>query len=413
MQIARRETVHPVVRASAVQTATLARARRITALMIIAVLASASRGDDGRRGPTTVPVRTSQPTSIIEVLEPIRRRQRVPALAAAVVNDAGMIAQGATGRRKVRSKVRVELNDPFHLGSCTKSMTATLCAILVDRKVIRWTTTVAETFPELAGSLHADFRNVTLEQLLCHRAGLPNDHSPDLAIFPRLRVMAGSLPEQRAKLVALALSRAPAFRPGSKFAYSNYGFAIAGAMAERAAGRAYEELMRQRVFAPLGMSSAGFGSPGSAERLDAPWGHLSMLGLLTAQSPGPLADNPPAIAPAGTVHASIGDWARYASFHLAGARGQARLLSRASFEKLHADNHGQEYAFGWVIRKDGWARGRLLAHDGSNTMWYAVIVLAPERNVGFVIACNAGTQSGAKACRQAYLALRERFTASP
>src|SRR2546429_9591516 len=84
--------------------------------------------------------------------------------------------------------------------------------------------------------------------------------------------------------------------------------------------------------------------------------------------PGPGADNPLAISPAGAVHCSLGDLAKYAAFHMAGERGKSQLLKAESFKKLHtvvADN--DDYALGWMVLKRAWANGRALMHNGSRS----------------------------------------------
>src|SRR5690606_16090689 len=98
--------------------------------------------------------------------------------------------------------------------------------------------------------------------------------------------------------------------------YSNAGFTIAGAMLEQATGKPFGELLTEHLFEPLGMSSAGFGNPATRTRPEQPHGHRMVNGKPVAIPPGPRDDNPSAITPAGRVHASIMDFARYASFHL-------------------------------------------------------------------------------------------------
>jgi CubicO group peptidase (beta-lactamase class C family) len=332
----------------------------------------------------------------------------VPAVAAAVVRSSGVVDAAAVGVRKVRSKKAVTVDDCFHLGSCTKSMTASMCAMLVEQGKLKWETTIADAWPDLSAKLDEGFREVTLEQLLCHRSGLPEDRRPDPAIWPKVVGLTGPLPQQRLAVVELVMGREPAYPPGSRFEYANFGVTVAGAMAEAATGEAYESIMRRLLFDPLGMKSAGFGAPGDAGEVNEPRGHSSLLGLYSSVAPGTGADNPPVIAPAGTAHMSITDWAKYAAWHLRGARGEARLISRATFDRIHHDPFGNQYGFGWVVTNREGVRGPVIAHDGSNGMWYAVIWLAPEEDVGFVVAVNAGDDDAAEACRAVLASLIRR-----
>ena len=124
-------------------------------------------------------------------------------------------------------------------------------------------------------------------------------------------------------------------------------------------------------------------------------------------APGPTADNPPAIAPAGTVHATLGDWGRFVSLHLRGARGEeGEFLPPKAFRRLHTPPEGQTYALGWDTGRRPWAGGRVLTHAGSNTMWYCVTWLAPEKDFAVLVATNRG--NAAAACDEAASALIRR-----
>ena len=161
-------------------------------------------------------------------------------------------------------------------------------------------------------------------------------------------------------------------------------------------------MIRERLFEPLGMKSAGFGAPGEKKSESEPWGH-SADG--TAISPGPRADNPPAVGPAGTVHCNITDWAKFVSLHLAGEKGGSKLLKAETFKKLHTPVG--KYAMGWGVDKRDWAgkSGRVLHHAGSNTMWFAVVWIAPDENFAILVMCNKADPAAQKACDQAVQAL--------
>lgn len=338
-----------------------------------------------------------------DFLTEIRRAFRVPALVAVCVRDDELVFAGASGVRKVGSDEPVTLNDAFHLGSCTKAMTATTLAILVEKGYLSWDTKVIDVFHESSSRIHRDYRSVTLLQLLSHRAGLPDDTRPDEDVFPKLRQMEGPLPKQRRELVELVLSRPPAYKPGERMVYSNYGYVIAAAMAEAVTGQSWEELTMALVFEPLGMKTAGFGPPNDA------WGHKPSLFGCQPIAPGPNADNPPVLAPAGGVHCSVEDWAKFVSEHLRGLRGRSKILSEESFKFLHADRYGQGYALGWLVTEREWAGGTVLTHAGSNTLWFAVVWLAPKRNVAFLAMTNCGGNRGLRSCDAAIAEMVRRF----
>jgi CubicO group peptidase (beta-lactamase class C family) len=168
-------------------------------------------------------------------------------------------------------------------------------------------------------------------------------------------------------------------------------------MAEQVTGESWEVLMRQRLFEPLGMGSAGFGTPGLPGRVDQPWGHHPSGNEIKPTQQ----DNAPPLGPAGTVHCTIPDWAKFAALHLRGAQRKAKLLKPATFRALQTPAPDDDYAGGWYVGERSWAGGRTLMHHGSNNSWYATIWIAPARDFAILIATNQGGDSAAKACEQA------------
>jgi CubicO group peptidase (beta-lactamase class C family) len=123
--------------------------------------------------------------------------------------------------------------------------------------------------------------------------------------------------------------------------------------------------------------------------------------------PVALADNPACLGPAGTVHCALRDWARFAALH---ACGDGQLLRPETLKKLHTPPAGESYALGWGTRDEAWAGGRLLTHAGSNGMWYALIYVAPERDLALLVATNVMGERGPAATRAVLDALVERIT---
>jgi CubicO group peptidase (beta-lactamase class C family) len=180
-------------------------------------------------------------------------------IAAAVLRGERIIAQGVAGVRKRGSAEHITPDDQFHLGSCTKAMTAMLVAMLVEEGKLNWTTTLGELFADTVKPMHAAWEKVTLRLVLAHRAGFPFEPdglNPVFSTFRELmrppRARPGTLPQQRLEIARQALSRPPGIPPDTKFYYSNVGYVLAGAVLEQLTGRAWEELMRERLFQPLG-----------------------------------------------------------------------------------------------------------------------------------------------------------------
>lgn len=342
-------------------------------------------------------------TDVSPLLAGIIARHDVPGMVAAVIEGDRVVAAGAAGVRKRGGTDKVTPADKFHIGSCTKAMTATLCAMLVEEGKLKWDTTVAAAFPD-AKYLHADYRDVTLSQLLHHRGGVPGEL--DGALWNSLWKPKGVA--SRRMVLEKVFALPPQAQPGTKYVYSNFGYAVAGHMAETATRKPWEDLMRERLFKPLAMTGAGFGAPSDRGNVRQPRGHTNGGQPVEPALAG--SDNPPAIGPGGTVHCSVGDWAKFVTLHLRGARGDATLLKAETFKKLHAAPEGNPYAMGWLAGKSPLGDGPALNHAGSNTLWYAVAGILPEQDVAVVVMCNRGGPggAGAKACDEASGALLRR-----
>jgi CubicO group peptidase (beta-lactamase class C family) len=309
-------------------------------LLSSAVLASASLGAAESASSTNKTSAVPQIVNLNEVLEPLRSSNKVPGLSAAVVVDGKLKGVGAVGIRKGGSPTPVKGTDLWHIGSCTKPMTATLIAMNVERRRLQWSMTIADALPALRDSMHASYRDVTLDQLLTHRAGIAAQ--ADTKLWEAAWASRAAPMDQRLEFVKGTLAKEPETTPGSKHIYTNQGYAVAGAMLEHVVGQPWESLMREQLFKPLVMTASGFGVPGTIGQIDQPWGHKWKNGKLEPLQE----DNPPAIAPAAAVHCSIWDFSRFAMFHLHGARGQSALLKPETFTRLHTPPAGQDYAMG-------------------------------------------------------------------
>jgi len=332
-----------------------------------------------------------------EQLAEISKSQDVPGIIAASVGPDGVIESAAAGVRKRGSTDAVTTDDQFSLGSNSKSFTATLAAVLVDDDVIDWSTTISSVWPDQP--VHAGFKNVTLEQLLAHAGGLQGDlpgTSPEWASFFAERYK----PEQeRARMCALVLTKPPEGTVG-KHAYSNLGYVIAAAMLEERGKKPFEQLMRDRVFKPLGMNDTEFHSAKKLKREKAPilWGHKASGDPIKPGEPG--SENPTVYAGCGTIRTTIADWAKYVGWHLKESAGPV-LKSDETLRHLHegvADGGapGQSYGFGWIQFKSPF--GRTLQHAGNNTNQYSLVWVMPDTKRATVVITNTGQQQAFAAC---------------
>lgn len=338
---------------------------------------------------------------VSEALEKIRKGAELPGMVALAFQDGEIVAWGATGVRALGSDSRMTLSDPIHLGSCSKAMTSTLVACLVEDEVLSWDTTIAEALPELARKIDEGFHDVTIEMLLKHRGGIAERRRPEIAaLHAKLRVMEGSPPEVRLAILEMVLSEPPLPPNKGGFDYSNFGYMTAGAMVEELTGSSWEELMLAKVFRPLGMKSAGIGSPTGP---DVPVGHTEEDGELKALPPGPGGVLPDAMSPAGLLHCNLADWGLFVADHLAGERGEDGLVSSKSYKRLHRDVDSTNYACGWMLEKHSWSwgNGDVLTHNGSDGTWMSIVFAMPEWDLTVLVAANSGGETSGPASLRA------------
>lgn len=166
---------------------------------------------------------------------------------------------------------------------------------------------------------------------------------------------------------------------------------LASVMAEDATGEPWEDIIQTRLAAPLNLSTLAFGAPRGETTADVPWGHRKIGAIKLAMSPVANADNPAWMAAAGTMHMSLDDLLTYGRAHMDAGSGATAILTAQTFTRLHTPVMN-DYAYGWIAQSRDFGAGvePVLWHNGSNTMWYALLVLLPDRDMAIVIATNDG-----------------------
>ena len=315
---------------------------------------------------------------------------KMPALAITICNAHETIAQTAVGVRKLGEDTAVTINDHFHIGSCAKAMTTTVIASLIEEGHLQWETTIAQAFPK-NDKIHPKLTNVTLEQLLRHRAGIqPFEEDYE---FNDLPTLSDDPVQQRQEFTDYVLAQPPVIEPNSDFKYSNAGYCIATAMFEKITGQSWEELMQTRIFHPLKLN-AGFGWPAKADP-NQPWGHILVDGKTVPHDPHDDYQLPAFIAPAGDVFVNFSDYTKWIQANLLGLRGQHTILKSASLQYLHTAQQGVA-GLGWGIQE--FMGHKVSVHTGSADTFFVLVLLAPEANLGISIATNSGYESTEAGC---------------
>lgn len=365
------------------------------------------------------------PEGLNILLDGYCEKYSLPAIGVAVVRDGRTVAMGVTGTRKAGEKIPATTTDRFHLGSDTKAMTALIAAMYVEQGKLRWDSTVEEIFPELKKTITPGMGLITLEQLLSHSSGMPGDDEP---LFRRLLGESfarenDNLSDTRYWMLSKWVSQPIAAAPRRRFAYSNMGYIMAGAIIERVGGKSWEELVVEKIFDPLRLRTAGFGPQSTLGRVDAPLPHGAVDGKVKPMLAGVCADNPLVLGPAGTVHMSVQDFARWAAWNAGRGKRGPQLVRAETLIKLTTPvidvpagkdaapgtpSQGR-YAFGWAEVQYAWAKEPFLFHGGSNGMNLAHIFLQPKNDFAMVLMTNIGGQKADEAFRALAEELYKRY----
>lgn len=335
------------------------------------------------------------------LLESICVKERLPALAAAIIIDGKIYATAAVGTRKAKTNNWVTVDDKFLIASCSKAFTATLSAVLIENGYLDWNTTLKEAYPDL--NMRSEYADITLIQLLSHRAGLPewiyhvSSKNVTDKFWDNWWADRDTPVIMRSEYLKETVKENLADTPGASVFYSSSGYLMAGAVLEKITGKAYEQLMTEEIFKPLALHTAGFGTPIKLDPQNQPFGHS---GYFRSLHP---ADFPEYMAPTGVIHLSIKDWAKFILLHLEIDTKSKVNLDSKTLSTLHSPpdsatwRTGSEeksygipslnYALGWytfdIDDKEG-----LIWHPGGNLGFIAQVIVDLGRKNAILIATN-------------------------
>jgi D-alanyl-D-alanine dipeptidase/CubicO group peptidase (beta-lactamase class C family) len=370
----------------------------------VEAVASARAAAGAASGSTTVatPVTTVQagaPPSTDErtvdgIVDAVVARYHLPGIAVGVI-ESGRITDVVTrGELVAGSGQPVTRRSVFKIASNTKAMTASLLARLVQAGKLRWDDPVVKYLPDFR--LHDPWvtQHLLVRDLLVHNSGLP-EGGGDLMLWPEPNEFT------RADILAGLAHIPPAYGFRAGYAYDNTLYIVAGELAARVGGEAYEALLQREVFAPLGLSRC---RAGSFER--AALGEVAQPHRLQGGRPVPDALDPPLVpaiasAAAGGVRCSLddmlawmGNWLARDAAQLAwlapaqrGEMWQARTIMPISARR-RAWNGTHVYAYAYGFRVADMDGAWTVSHTGTLSGMYSAMLMVPDRRSGFVFMIN-------------------------
>jgi D-alanyl-D-alanine carboxypeptidase len=334
------------------------------------------------------PLLADKQAALDKLLKEFMTKTGVPGAAVSLMNTRNSIQQVA-GVRVLGKTEKIVGSDAFHIGSNVKSMLAMLVMRSVELNELKLETPIYQLVPSLKSTGKTAYANVTLENLLSHKAGIETllDVPSIEEILP---VFNGTAVEQRRQALVFLTRREPIGIPGNSFNYSNGSYACAAAVLEAVTGKSYEQLLVDRLFTPLGLKGT-IGWPGQAVA-SAPYGHYFFDDVFTPFEPNdPRSAFRPALTPAGNVSMNVFEYTRYLTAHLSALRGKEFLgLAKASYERLHKAIPGADfgYALGWATDGKDKQNQQLDYHYGSTDIFGCFALLQPSKNRAVAVMVN-------------------------
>jgi CubicO group peptidase (beta-lactamase class C family) len=314
---------------------------------------------------------------------------RTPGLAIAVVKDGKVVFMKGYGVREQGKPQPADEHTLFAIGSTTKAMTASLVGMLVDEKKLDWDDPVVKHLPWFEFKDPYLTREITVRDLLTHRAGLGN---ADYLWY-------GQTTEPREILRRVRLLE-PAYSLRSSFVYQNVMYAAAGAVVEAVSGKTWEEMIRTRIFEPLGMKESIATSATLAQQPNVARPHDIIDGQLRVIENAAV----DGVAPAGSIWSSVSDMSKWMQMLLDGGKvGTRVILKPETVEELFKPQtmvtrdgfyptarltkpHWTTYGLGW-FQQD--YRGRAVDfHTGSIDGMVAIHGLIRDERLGVYILAN-------------------------
>ncbi len=324
-----------------------------------------------------------------EKLKKIKEIYNLPSYQAVIIDRNQMVYQKFEGERAVsEATTAVTANDIYYLGKNSKIVTALLTAQLIDQKVLSWNSTLEQLIGK-DFSINSKLKNVTIEMLLAQRSGLvPLD---------KLKVMAtlGSHSPRRGRdlVVQSILSYDPLFAPDTRSDVNSSAYVVLGWILEKYTNFAWEELVKNKIFLDLGMTSCVFGFPGNknSKMVDQPRGH-TLRNFKTVSVEHSLSDTPAAIAPAEGLSCPSSEFIKLLKEINSGLFRESTLLQEETFTKLFGPTQDTKLTFAhFQVHDRVWAGGQTLTSSSMDTYFTSLAVLAPSREVVLLVTVNSGT----------------------
>lgn len=313
-------------------------------------------------------------------IDSVRQAFHIPEVCYAVINEKDIKSIGSLGLHAVNLKDSASLNDRFHIGSNTKAMTAYMIAKYVEKGKIKWSTKFFDLFPEWKKTSQKEYYNITLEELLSHRALIQPFQGENDPQIPKFK---GDQALKRKQFGRFVLTLVPA-NPGTDHAYvySNAGYTLAALMIEKVTKKTWEQLIDKVFNADLNLNIK-FSWPENQKAKDT-WGHSFENGQLVPV-PSTTDYHLDYTEPAGDLNIKLPDYIKFIQMNLKGLKGENNYLKASTYQYIH--DHFPQYSMGWYNISENniqWSN-----HLGTAGTYYTLVHIDKTNGIAYIIFTNS------------------------
>jgi CubicO group peptidase (beta-lactamase class C family) len=312
-----------------------------------------------------------------------------PGYAVAVVKGDSVVYSQGFGYSNVEKKEKVDAHTLFAIGSTSKAFTTALLGIMAEEKGLSFQDSPREYLPELKFFNDQLNTELTIEDLVCHRSGLPR-HDFSWYLFPT---------ESKKDLLKRVAHHENFADLRTKWYYNNFGYLIQGMITEKLTGKSWEDNIRERFFTPLNMTRSNL----TIAELQTFSNIATGYELVDFKSSKAMKYfNIAAISPAGSINSSVNDMSKWLKVWLNEGKYEGKQILPASYlqkatqplftlgsgiaDPKFPSLHLQSYGYAWFV--SSYKGHYRMEHGGNIDGFSANVALFPSDEIGIVVLCN-------------------------
>jgi CubicO group peptidase (beta-lactamase class C family) len=333
----------------------------------------------------TFAVAADPSTNRIDAIFASLKSNNAPGAAVLVIRNARTVFRRGYGVTDLRTRLKIDAHTNFRLASFTKQFTAASIMLLARDGKLHYDDHLNEFFPEFP----AYGKSITVRNLLNHTSGLPDYE--DILTKQYEDTPPEKVPQilDAGVLKLLERESGDKFPAGSKWEYSNSGYAVLALIVEKVSGKPFGQFLHERIFTPLGMKHTLAYANGKNEVAYRAYGHSKEDGAWRETDQSPTS----AVLGDGGIYSSIDDlakWDRALRDHtlLSEAEMQPALTAVGPSDGPAKTPEGQNvsYGFGWFL--DPYAGHRRMSHYGETVGFRTNIQRFTDDNLTIIVLAN-------------------------